>query len=379
MFKFIQTSDLHLGAKLGWCGVKAKEHRLNLNKTFEKVLQVAKDKKVDFIFVVGDLFDNPYPDKVLSNYVFSKLEEVADSGIHIVLLPGNHDRLEKGSIFDALQNIHEKIYIFRSENPELIEFDEFNLVLAGHATREQFSTEKGILALKQTLKQRHVSKFKIALFHAGIDIGQQDGKNSVLKKEEIDELGFDYIGLGDWHGLLDVSTKKTKAWFSGSPEILASDQVNAGNVLYVEVDSKIVVEPISLGIITSKQISISVTDSKESSDDIQSSIIKNIAHEENKNMILNVSIIGRRKLEDKIDLEAIEEFYREKFFLLKIQDNTVLKFTKDDLSKYPEELVIGRFIKEVQKDIKKTNDPIQKSILEEVLQEGVYRLTKIQS
>ena len=54
--RFIHISDVHLGMTpdrgKAWSGVRAKE----IEDTFDKILAIAEERKVDLLLVAGDLF-----------------------------------------------------------------------------------------------------------------------------------------------------------------------------------------------------------------------------------------------------------------------------------------------------------------------------------
>ena len=54
--RFIHISDVHLGMTpdkgKAWSGVRAKE----IEDTFDKILTIAEERKVDLLLVAGDLF-----------------------------------------------------------------------------------------------------------------------------------------------------------------------------------------------------------------------------------------------------------------------------------------------------------------------------------
>ncbi len=123
MLKILHTSDVHLGAKLSFLGEKARDHRRQIADTFRAVAKLALARQVDIFFVAGDLFDSGFPAQSYVYLVQEVFAELTSAGIHIAVIPGNHDRLEEGSIL-ASQSFAEieksgKLKIFRSPIPEM--------------------------------------------------------------------------------------------------------------------------------------------------------------------------------------------------------------------------------------------------------------------
>ena len=97
MVKFLQTSDWHLGIKFKQLGDKASEARDIRLKTAQKVLDLAKDNNVDFVLIVGDLFDDNQVDRKLITEVSKMFSQIDPTPVY--LLPGNHDPLTRDSIY----------------------------------------------------------------------------------------------------------------------------------------------------------------------------------------------------------------------------------------------------------------------------------------
>jgi hypothetical protein len=75
--------------------VKIVEKRL---ECLEHILQVAKARNVDFVVMTGDLFDDACVDKVTAMRAYEMLSE--KSPCPVFVLPGNHDPLLPGSVWD---------------------------------------------------------------------------------------------------------------------------------------------------------------------------------------------------------------------------------------------------------------------------------------
>lgn len=89
----LHTSDLHIGSF-------ARHHGLGqlVLEAFERVIDVATREHVDFLLVAGDFFEKPRFDKFeLLVRVVRKLREAVEKGVSIVVSPGSHDHVSRGS------------------------------------------------------------------------------------------------------------------------------------------------------------------------------------------------------------------------------------------------------------------------------------------
>ena len=84
--RILHTGDWHVGKKLG---------RIDRSRESEAVLDelvgITRDQAVDLVIVAGDLFDRGLPPFVSLRVVLETLVRLADTGAHVVAIPGNHD------------------------------------------------------------------------------------------------------------------------------------------------------------------------------------------------------------------------------------------------------------------------------------------------
>jgi len=83
--RILHTADWHLGACLG-----VHDRTDELFAQAERVLRLAEDHSADVLLVAGDLFDHrtqPALTKRLADLIGPYIRR----GLHIVLVPGNHD------------------------------------------------------------------------------------------------------------------------------------------------------------------------------------------------------------------------------------------------------------------------------------------------
>ncbi len=98
MVKFLQTSDWQIGMKgggLGEAGPIVREVRIN---SINNILKSARDHKVDFVLMCGDAFESNMVSQDDIKKVVSILNRYPE--IPVYLLPGNHDFLGAGSVYD---------------------------------------------------------------------------------------------------------------------------------------------------------------------------------------------------------------------------------------------------------------------------------------
>ena len=92
--RFIHIADVHLGAVPDKDKSWSKERADEIESTFDRLLAVAEERKVDLLLIAGDLFhaQPSLQDLKSLDYKLSKL-----TNTRTIMIAGNHDYISKGS------------------------------------------------------------------------------------------------------------------------------------------------------------------------------------------------------------------------------------------------------------------------------------------
>jgi DNA repair protein SbcD/Mre11 len=99
--RILHTADWHLGARLG-----VHDRTDELFAQAERVLRLAEDHSADVLLVAGDLFDHrtqPALTKRLADLIGPYIRR----GLHVVLVPGNHDNRDHFRMMHALLTLEQ--------------------------------------------------------------------------------------------------------------------------------------------------------------------------------------------------------------------------------------------------------------------------------
>ena len=367
--KIFHTADVHLGAKFNSFGKRADLQRKEIEKSFTKIVDLAIEKEIQIFIIAGDLFDSPFPSMATTAFVINQLKRLIQSRIYITIIAGNHDYLCANSIYysDQFDGLGDKyIKIFDSKILAIWTLEELNTQIIGisldHPKNSVSITRESIE------KQLNSEMFKIGVFHGSIDIGSFN-KYNLLDIKNIEGLTCDYVALGDWHNQLKIPAK-APTYYSGSPELIATDQTNSGSILEITLAENKEV--------TIKSEQISNKKFKQLKIDLAKfggflSIYEFIKKLADKDLLLEIILGGNKNLSQGFDLNKLQDALGGEFFLLKIRDESVLSLTDDDMQKYSEKLVIGRFIKILKEEGQKQDLP--KGLIDQALQLGVNLLS----
>src|SRR3954452_4191013 len=102
MLKLLHTADLHLGGEFGLLEAddRRKLARARL-AVVEQILALAEQYDVDAVLWAGDIFDTARPSEDWWKGLARALSRPSERKRPIILLPGNHDPLNEGSVFQS--------------------------------------------------------------------------------------------------------------------------------------------------------------------------------------------------------------------------------------------------------------------------------------
>ena len=93
--RFIHAADLHLGAPIRGLGALSEEWATRLQtaipEAYERVIEAALSRDVDFVVLAGDMFDASFSSYCDYLLFFEGLEKLHQAGIPTYLVTGNHD------------------------------------------------------------------------------------------------------------------------------------------------------------------------------------------------------------------------------------------------------------------------------------------------
>ena len=79
--KILHTADIHIGARDAFLGTAAESRRFETLLTFERIIDLAKENKVDILAIAGDLFESNTVEDAFIDGVFNKINQIKNSPI----------------------------------------------------------------------------------------------------------------------------------------------------------------------------------------------------------------------------------------------------------------------------------------------------------
>jgi DNA repair exonuclease SbcCD nuclease subunit len=205
----VHSSDLHVDED------RALAHGGDGTAALRSVLATSQALRADILLLAGDTFEN---NQLGSDILARAGRLLAETGMPVVILPGNHDPALADSVFvrggfDQLPNVS----ILGITHDEAVPFPLLDLEIWGHAHRDYFS----MTPLRGP--RRRSTRWQVAMAHGHYEPPATRANplrpSWVFSDEEIAATGADYLALGHWDRPMRVGNGVVPAYYSGSPEL----------------------------------------------------------------------------------------------------------------------------------------------------------------
>ena len=205
----VHSSDVHVDD-----GRIAAQHDGDGTGGLRAVLAHAREVAADVVILAGDTFDNHM---VSAATIERAGRALADAGVPIVLLPGNHDPLTAGSVY-ARGGYAEiaGLRILGLGDDGAIQFPEHQLEIWGNAHRDYRNMEP----LKDP--RPRTTRWQVCVGHGHYEPPEtwHDPLRPswLISNAMIDATGADYVALGHWDRAAQVGSGAIPAYYSGAPD-----------------------------------------------------------------------------------------------------------------------------------------------------------------
>ncbi|HEX6440802.1 MAG TPA: metallophosphoesterase [Stellaceae bacterium] len=211
--RIVHSSDLHVDDDR-----IAALHDGDGSGVLRDVLRTARALGADVLILAGDTFDNH---QVTAKTIERAGMLLADAGLPVVILPGNHDPATPDSIwmrgrFDEIGNLA----ILGITNERRVAFPGLGLEIWGNAHRDYHD-----MAPLQDPPRRRTRR-QIAIGHGHYEPPESWANplrpSWLISDAMIAETRADYVALGHWDRAAQVGDGAVPAYYSGSPDYVGT-------------------------------------------------------------------------------------------------------------------------------------------------------------
>ena len=292
-FRFLHSSDLHLGRAFGGYpeGIRNRLREAR-HGAIARLAKAARDGGAGVVLLAGDTFDaeTPAPDTLLQ-----ALRAMGDEGDLIwILLPGNHDSL-------AASELWRRIAQDAPSNLRAVTCDAPMDIAPGHWLLPAPCTQRrpGRDLTEAMSAPTPQGARRIGLGHGAItDFSGEEGSAGIIPPDRAARSGLDYLALGDWHGQIQV-TQST--WYSGTPEPEGFKHDTAARALLVALDgSAPQVTPVETAQFRWRRPQLDLLPGE----DVAARLAEALPQTRSRDHLIRLTVTGRLALADRAGLEA---------------------------------------------------------------------------
>lgn len=200
---FIHSGDIHLGAPFrGLRGLSSKwAERLvqAIPEAYDRVIDAAIERGVDFVLFAGDVFDTDKPSYAHHRHFLRGLERLREVGIPVYLIAGNHDPYATWA--GLRDQLPENVHMFGSDAPSYAVYERDGAAAAIIAARGFSNQSSGDIAAGMTRAAAQAAcateaPFVIGMLHTGLWL---DPYKAPTSEDALYASGMDYWALGHIH------------------------------------------------------------------------------------------------------------------------------------------------------------------------------------
>lgn len=238
-FSFIHTADLHLDSPFK--GISEINEKISLElteatfKTFNKIIDLCIEKKVDFLLIAGDIYDGV--DKSLRAQLRFRdgLKRLSEVGIKAYIVHGNHDPLDGWS---ANLDFPKSVHIFNGKSVEKVSVEKDGEEIAQICGISFHNREiKTNLTYKFPKKsQSQKALFNIGMLHCNVGTNTGHEPYAPCTLQDLLTRNFNYWALGHVHKKAIINDDNPLAIYPGNPQGLHPKETGARGCFLINVD-----------------------------------------------------------------------------------------------------------------------------------------------
>lgn len=310
--KIIHCGDIHLDSRMqsNLPAVKARERNAEICATFARMVTFAAEKGVAAILMAGDLFDT---DKVSTQTVNLVLDQISNHpDIDFLNLRGNHD----ASAFAGME-VPGNLKIFGSEW-NCYSYD--NIAISGiEPTRGNWDQFYDGLDLQK-------DRINIVMLHG--QTGTQSGEE-IISLPKLKDKNIDYLALGHIHSYQNGKLDDRGNWcYCGCLEGRGFDECGEKGFVLLDVqEGGIKSEFVPFARRTLHEVPVDITGLTTVTQIL--SAMESSALQIDAEDLVKFTLTGNYTPETQKDLRFLQKMLEEKFYFVKIKDESRLTIEKE--------------------------------------------------
>lgn len=229
MLRFVHTADWQIGMRAAHVGAAGEAVRRARLLAAGRVVQVARDAQAKFLLLAGDTFEDHAVDRSVVRQVAETLAEFSGP---VFLLPGNHDPLAPGSVWELpVWREHRNLVVLDRTEP--LRIDSGWLFPSPARAKHSRDDPTAWMASAPTSG----GGFRIGAAHGTVETLTQAEPDYPIALTAAPRAKLDYLALGHWHSTTEFQDRGApRMAYSGTHETTKFGERESGQVLLVEID-----------------------------------------------------------------------------------------------------------------------------------------------
>ncbi len=226
--KFLHTSDWQMGMKATAAGSHAGRVRQERLAAAQRVIGLAQRENVSFILLAGDTFEDNAVDRVLVRQTAEILQSFPGP---VFLLPGNHDPLVPGSVWEhPVWTEFANLTVCREA--QALELDA--CILHPCPLTSKYSSQDPTKWIRRSPGE----KIALGLAHGTVEGVPAAEPDYPIPRDAAAQRDLDYLAIGHWHSYSAYpdAAGAIRMAYPGTHETTKFGERDSGNVLLVEID-----------------------------------------------------------------------------------------------------------------------------------------------
>lgn len=323
--KLIHCADLHLDSKMtaNLSKEQAKERKMEILRTFSRMVEYAKKNDVSAIIIAGDLFDTRNVSATVRNYVRDVILNHPE--IDFLYLRGNHDN---DNFLSKMDEIPENLCLFH---------DKWKTYTYGKIaiTGLELNKENSLTAYN-TLVLSHEA-YNIVTLHGQLAEYKSRDKAEVISLDDLRNKNIDYLALGHVHSYcLEKLDARGVYCYSGCLDGRGFDECGPKGFVLLDIDpekhiatSKFI--PLSSRVLHTIPVDVSGILSTQEAAIRMDAVIREQKYPST--ALVKFVLKGEVDVECELETDFLEEQFADYFYFCKVYDETRIRVNYQDYEK----------------------------------------------
>ncbi len=323
--KIIHCADLHLDSKMtaNLSKEQAKERKMEILRTFSRMVEYAVKHKVSVIMIAGDMFDTRNVSATVRNFVRDII--VNHPEIDFLYLKGNHDN---DNFLSKLEEIPDNLCLFS---------DKWTTYTYGKVAITGLELDKeNSLTAYNTLVLSHEA-YNIVMLHGQLTEYKSKNRAEVISLDALRNKNIDYVALGHVHGFsIDKLDARGVYCYPGCLDGRGFDECGPKGFVLLDIEPEnhtatSTFVPMSSRILYTIPVDISGIGTTQEAALRMDAVIRENQYPSTS--LIKFVLKGEVGVECELETDFLEEQFADYFYFCKVYDETRIKVNYQDYEK----------------------------------------------